>query len=54
VSGVLDKNGVQWEHCSVCGGWVDLDKLHYAPHPKYPNYPKGVDLCDSCYKETQR
>ena len=50
MSGVIDKSGVQWEHCCHCGEFVKIQDLEYGFSPKWPNY-KNVDLCPKCYKE---
>ena len=60
MSGVIDKNGQQWEHCNCCGKWVEFENLEYdIPNPeaqkKYasPECPwisdgQKLDLCESC------
>lgn len=46
MSGVIDKNGVQWEHCNICFDMVRLDNLGYEPPTK--DYPHGRDVCIHC------
>lgn len=46
MSGVIDGNGVQWEHCSLCGKSVRLDDLGYVP--PHRGYPYGQDICLEC------
>lgn len=43
MSGVIDKNGVQWERTSCCGAYVPIGDLEYEP-PSAQN-PYGRDLC---------
>jgi hypothetical protein len=46
MSGVVDKNGVQWERCNGCAGWVNINQLRYEkPSEKYQY---GRDLCPRC------
>ena len=46
MSGVIDENGVQWEHCTECLGWVRYEDLKYeAPTTQHPH---GRDLCPRC------
>ncbi len=48
MSGVVDKNGQQWERCNRCGRWVQFQLLHYEqPSEKYEF---GRDLCPTCDK----
>jgi hypothetical protein len=46
MSGVIDDNGIQWEHCNSCGKFVEIDHLFY----EYPNNVNlnGRDLCEDC------
>jgi len=47
MSGVIDENGVQWEHCNSCNIFVEIDNLCYAPsNPDFWEY--GLDLCHMC------
>ena len=46
MAGVIDKNGVQWERCCVCGNFTKLTSLGYSPPTK--KYPYGLDICLSC------
>ena len=40
MSGVLDENGQQWEHCNVCGEFRRIGDLGHIP---------GVcDICMEC------
>lgn len=57
MSGVIDEDGTQWEHCNGCTGegtedfsergkWVRIEDLTYEkPSEKYPY---GRDLCFDC------
>lgn len=45
MSGVL-MNGIQWEHCNECGGWVDIHALVYEQSSA--DNPYGRDLCRPC------
>ena len=47
MSGVILEDGVQWEHCNHCGGWVRFDEIISGPSPKWPEHP-FVDLCPDC------
>lgn len=46
MSGVIDDNGVQWEHCNDCGKFVRLTNLGYLKPSEA--YPHGKDLCVRC------
>lgn len=46
MSGVVDKNGVQWEHCCDCNKFVPMKKLSYLK-PTY-EHKYGLDLCIAC------
>lgn len=46
MSGVIDSNGVQWEHCSCCGASVRLADLGYE-RPR-AGHPHGRDVCIKC------
>lgn len=46
MSGVIDKDGTQWEHCNGCGKMVRLEDLGYAPPTA--KHKHGQDLCLSC------
>ncbi len=52
MSGVIDSNGVQWEHCHGCGKFVKLANLGYQP--KTAKYPYGRDLCITCVNTLSR
>ena len=36
MSGVIDEDGTQWEHCIKCHGWVDIRAMR-------------DDMCDGCF-----
>ena len=46
MSGVIDKNGQQWEPCNECGDYVRIENLYYSPTKSYPN--ENVDACHKC------
>ena len=46
MSGVIDENGVQWERCNECNGWVRLDSLGYQKPSKQHQY--GRMICLTC------
>lgn len=46
MSGVIDDNGVQWEHCNGCGKWVRIDNLGYLQPTA--QHGSGLDLCVDC------
>lgn len=46
MSGVIDDDGTQWEHCNNCGKWVKIQNLRYEP--KSAEFPSGRDLCKKC------
>lgn len=46
MSGVIDKDGVQWEHCNECGKFVKIQELGYQPHSLKWNGP--CDICLEC------
>lgn len=46
MSGVIDENGVQWEHCNVCTKWVKIQDLGYEPPSA--EYDCGRDICLEC------
>ncbi len=49
MSGVIDsETGIQWEHCSVCHEFVQLEKLHYI-NAKYAQNDLGLDCCNKCF-----
>ena len=50
MSGVIDENGVQWEHCNVCGEMVRLDNLGYLPKSEEH---VGVDICLACTNKSE-
>jgi hypothetical protein len=47
MSGVIDDNGQQWEHCCHCGNFTKIQDLVTGYSPKWPNYP-WVDMCKNC------
>jgi hypothetical protein len=51
MSGVLDDNGIQWEHCNICSKWVDIDYLMYEEPTT--DHPYGLDLCHECSLERE-
>ncbi len=46
MSGVIDSNGQQWEHCSGCGEWVKIQALGYLK--PINRLDCGADLCIDC------
>jgi len=46
MSGVIDDNGQQWEHCNGCEEWVKLEDLGYLRPSK--KLLHGADLCVDC------
>lgn len=52
MSGVIDENGQQWEHCNECGKWVKIQNLRYEQPTHQHEY--GRDLCQSCFVKQQR
>ena len=46
MSGVIDEDGTQWEHCSLCSKFVRIEELKYE-EPSI-NHPYGLDLCNRC------
>ena len=46
MSGVIDENGVQWEHCNICGNMVKLEDLGFIP--TWKTHSHGVDVCVKC------
>ena len=49
MSGVIDEDGTQWEHCNDCGKFVRIEHLRYK-QPS-PANPYGLDLCSRCFKK---
>lgn len=48
MSGVII-DGIQWEHCNVCGMFVELTKLGYLKDEEFDEIaPYGMDICDPC------
>ena len=46
MSGVIDGNGQQWEHCGVCQEFVRIqDLLYEEPSTQFPH---GLDICENC------
>jgi hypothetical protein len=46
MSGVIDNNGQQWEHCGVCGQFEKIQMLKYEPPSDRFEY--GRDICQCC------
>ena len=46
MSGVIDENGTQWEHCNLCGEFVKLPELGYEKPTK--RWPYGRMVCIQC------
>lgn len=46
MSGIIDTNGQQWEHCYCCGKFIKIQSLGYEK-PTTAN-PHGRDLCVDC------
>jgi len=46
MSGVIDANGQQWEHCNVCSKWTKIENLGYEPPT--PAHEQGRDICLEC------
>lgn len=46
MSGVIDNNEVQWEHCSLCTKWVRIENLGYEPPSA--EHSCGRDICLAC------
>lgn len=53
MSGVVDKNGQQWEHCNNCGEWVKILDLFYGPMIAVAPKEKWLDLCLRCAERSQ-
>lgn len=52
MSGVIDEDGTQWEHCNCCGKLIKLVELRYeSPSEKYPY---GRDICISCLNQPSK
>jgi hypothetical protein len=49
MSGVIDRDGTQWEHCNVCGGFVKIQNLLYEKPSK--EFDCGRDVCSNCWKK---
>lgn len=47
MSGVIDEDGTQWEHCNVCAGWVRIEELHYEPPSQ--KFDCGRDVGPCCW-----
>jgi hypothetical protein len=47
MSGVIDKNGQQWERCNRCAGFVEIESLLYEDASEEFDY--GRDICSPCY-----
>lgn len=46
MSGVIDENDVQWEHCNDCSEFIRINKLGYLKPT--PEHEHGRDLCIAC------
>ena len=49
MSGVVDKNGQQWERCDECGEWTPIEEL--CCDYRLPGDQTGivwVDICPKC------
>lgn len=46
MSGVIDGNGQQWEHCNGCGAFIKIQHLGYLKPTDRLNC--GADLCIGC------
>lgn len=46
MSGVIDANGQQWEHCNECGSMIRIQSLGFQPHSLKWNGP--CDICMLC------
>lgn len=46
MSGVVDKDGQQWEHCSGCNNWIKIQDLGFEIPSQ--DWPHGRDLCVKC------
>ena len=44
--GIIDDNGVQWEHCSICTQFTRYNLLGYEPPSE--QYEHGRDICIDC------
>lgn len=51
MSGVIDSNGVQWEHCNECQKYVRIDRLLYERPSADHKY--GRDLCKACSEKSR-
>jgi hypothetical protein len=52
MSGVIDRDGQQWEHCNECGKFVRIEYLKYEqPSAEHRN---GRDLCPVCIGTDRR
>lgn len=49
MSGVIDDNGQQWEHCNICNKFIEIEKLYYI-QPTV-DHPYGLDACRGCYSK---
>lgn len=46
MSGVIDEDGQQWEHCDGCTKFVKIEELLYEQPTG--RYKYGRDLCKKC------
>lgn len=47
MSGVIDGNGQQWEHCGICHEFVKFPQNLGYVKPTKKN-PYGMDICVKC------
>lgn len=58
MAGIVDTDGVQWEHCNQCGRSVKYRDLKFGPikpglTPSWPEH-KNLDLCAACIDPNHR
>lgn len=49
MSGVIDADGTQWEHCVHCRAFININELLYESPSEQFKY--GRDLCWKCAKQ---
>lgn len=47
MSGVIDDDGQQWEHCNHCGEFIEIEKLRPGWSTRHTEWD-AVDLCPKC------
>jgi hypothetical protein len=52
MSGVIDEDGTQWEHCNICGDFEKIGELRYEQPSE--RFPHGRDVCRGCAKLIDR